>query len=140
MTVGIWYRLILDRIHLSMTIVSKEHYGIVMGQLEEMKAMQAQLVPNGKIGIRKKKYSTRLDYHPRKKGGKIADIEVGVTPTKHMYFRLGLYPSKLRGGDFDVLKSHLNAFFGHGLDFTRFRRHISTSSSKLFECQRAQLV
>jgi hypothetical protein len=97
-----------------MTIVSKEHYGIVMGQLEEMKAMQAQLVPNGKISIRKKKYSTRLDYHPRKKGGKIADIEVGVTPTKHMYFRLGLYPSKLRGGDFDVLKSHLNAFFGHG--------------------------
>jgi hypothetical protein len=27
-----------------------------------------------------------------------------------------------------------------GLDFTRFRRHISTSSSKLLECQRAQLV
>ena len=26
------------------------------------------------------------------------------------------------------------------VDFTRFRRHISTSSSKLFECQRAQLV
>jgi hypothetical protein len=26
------------------------------------------------------------------------------------------------------------------LDFTRFRRHISTSSSKLLECQRAQLV
>jgi hypothetical protein len=25
------------------------------------------------------------------------------------------------------------------LDFTRFRRHISTSSSKLLECQRAQL-
>ena len=26
------------------------------------------------------------------------------------------------------------------VDFTRFRRHISTSSSKLFKCQRAQLV
>ena len=26
------------------------------------------------------------------------------------------------------------------VDFTRFRRHISTSSSKLFECQRTQLV
>ena len=26
------------------------------------------------------------------------------------------------------------------LDFTRFRRHISTSVSKLFECQRTQLV
>ena len=26
------------------------------------------------------------------------------------------------------------------MDFTRFRRHISTSSSKLLECQRAQLV
>ena len=113
MTVGIWYRLILDRIHLSMSIVSKEHYGIVMGQLEEMKAMQAQLVPLGRIGIRKKQYSTRLDYHPRKKGGKIADIEVGVTPEKHMYFRLGLYPSKFRGADFEVLKSQLNAFFGH---------------------------
>jgi hypothetical protein len=30
--------------------------------------------------------------------------------------------------------------FGIKLDFPRFRRHISTSSSKLFECQRAQLV
>lgn len=114
MTVGIWYRLILDRIHLSMTIVSKEHYGIVMGQLEEMKAMQAQLAPQGKISIRKKKYSTRLDYHPRKKGGKIADIEVGVTPEKHMYFRLGLYPSKFRDTDFEVLKSQLDALFNHG--------------------------
>jgi hypothetical protein len=27
-----------------------------------------------------------------------------------------------------------------GLDFTRFRSHISTSRSKLLECQRAQLV
>ena len=26
------------------------------------------------------------------------------------------------------------------VDFTRIRRHISTSSSKLLECQRAQLV
>lgn len=26
------------------------------------------------------------------------------------------------------------------LDFTRFRRHISTSVSELFECQRTQLV
>ena len=38
------------------------------------------------------------------------------------------------------LFQHEKCLFGKGMDFTRFCRHKSTSSSKLLKCQRAQLV
>ena len=52
----------------------------------------------------------------------------------------------LRPGDGKTHRAYLWAYAPgafediKAVDFTRFRRHISTSSSKLFECQRAQLV
>lgn len=114
MAIETWYRLSIDRVHMSLAIAKNDYpYGVFLGQLYEMKAMQSEILLAGKITICKKEYSTRLSYYPRKKGGKIADIEIGVTPTKHRYFRLGLYPSKFRGDDFSNLKGHLNAFFGH---------------------------
>ena len=52
-----------------------------------------------------------------------------LTPDVTLAMSVGLSAQQLR-----AISSRVT------LDFTRFRRHISTSSSKLLECQRAQLV
>src|ERR1051326_1928759 len=101
--VEIWKTLVIDRMNITVGIGGKDLHGFVLTQLKGMRDIQADLVPNGKIKIIPSQYTTRLDYHPTKKK-KIADIEVGVTKSKHRYFRLGLYPSKFVAGEFEHLK------------------------------------
>jgi hypothetical protein len=105
MSVNIWRWLLVDRIHISVN-VSKYLHGVVVTQLKGMKDIQADLVPDGKITVFHKKFSTRLDYCPTKKK-KIADIEIGATKSGHGYFRLGLYPSKFEPGEFEHFKEVL---------------------------------
>jgi hypothetical protein len=111
MSISIWHRQIVDRIIMNIGIgSSSELYGVLIGQLMEMKGLQSHLVPNGKITISKQKYVTRLGYYPTK-NRKIADLTVGSSKSKHMYFSLGLYPSKFAPSEFAVLKEHLDLMF-----------------------------
>ncbi len=110
MTISIWSPQIVDRIHMAMTIVSKEYYGVLIGQIFGMKDVQCDLVPKGKISVFEGKSFTRLDYYPRKKR-KIAEIQMGSTKSGKMYFRLALYPSKFNADDFQIFKEHIELFF-----------------------------
>lgn len=107
MTVTIWRWLLIDRIHMSVGIGSKDLYGFALSSLKGMKDIQADLVPNGKITITSGQFRTRLNYYPTMQE-KIADIEIGVTKSKHRYFRLGLYPTKFGPGEFEHFKMVLD--------------------------------
>jgi len=112
MTVSIWYRQIIDRIHMSISLgKSPQLYGVLIGQLTGMKDIQSDLVPKGKITVSAKKYVTRLGYYPADKKRKIAELEMGSTKSGHMYFRLGLYPSKFMPGEFAIFREHLELLF-----------------------------
>lgn len=112
MTISIWYPQIVDRIHMTITITkSSKLYGVLLGQLTGMNDMQSDLVPKGKITVFKQQYVTRLGYYPADKKRKIAELEMGSTKSGHMYFKLGLYPSKFRPGEFAKFKEHLEQLF-----------------------------
>lgn len=99
-------RLGIDRIHMSVSVTSKDLYGFVIAQLHGMKDLQSELLPNGKITVRIEKYLTRMSYYPNKKR-KIAEIEIGTTKSKHKYFRLSLFPSQFGSGEFENFKEVL---------------------------------
>lgn len=112
MTISIWYPQIVDRIHMTISIPKKSKlYGVLIGQLLGMKDIQSDLVPKGKITISKQQYITRLGYYPSDKKRKIADLEIGSTKSGHMYFKLGLYPSKFQSKEFSKFKDHLETLF-----------------------------
>jgi len=112
MTISIWYPQIIDRIHMTISIGKNSHlYGVLIGQLTGMKDIQSNLVPNGKITVSKQKYVTRLGYYPSDKKRKIADLEIGSTKSSHMYFKLGIYPSKFQSNEFAIFKEHLEILF-----------------------------
>lgn len=112
MTISIWYPLIVDRIHMTISIGKNTNlYGVLIGQIAGMKDIQSDLVPKGKITVSKQKYVTRLGYYPADKKRKIAELEIGSTKSGHMYFKLGLYPSKFKSHEFAKLKDHLETLF-----------------------------
>jgi hypothetical protein len=112
MAISIWYWQIIDRIHMSIGLgKNPQLYGVLIGQLTGMKDIQSDLVPKGKITVSKEKYVTRLGYYPADKKRKIAELEMGSTKTGHMYFRLGLYPSKFRPGEFTKFREQLELLF-----------------------------
>lgn len=88
------------------------------GQLYSMQEEQKEFVPNGKIIVRKAKYTTRLDYYPaygKKKSEhrKIADITIGANkikgiPKLYRHFTLTLYPPKFCGEEFLRLQEMLS--------------------------------
>ena len=106
MALHAWRYLVIDRIHISVGIGSKELHGFAVSQLKGLKDIQNDLVPNGKITLSLNDYVTRLNYYPTKKL-KAAEIAVGVTKSKHCYFRLGLYPAKFQKGQFEHFKKML---------------------------------
>lgn len=107
MSLSIWKPLLIDRIHIAVSIVSSELYSFAWGQLNGIEDLKTELVPDGTIKIFKNKYVTRLSYYPIKKR-MIASIEIGTTKSKHRYFRLGLYPSKFQQGEFERFKEILS--------------------------------
>jgi hypothetical protein len=112
MAISIWYWQIIDRIHMSIGLTkSPQQYGVLIGQLTGMKDIQSDLVPKGKITVFESKHITRLGYYPADKKRKIAELEMGATKTGHMYFRLGLYPSKFKPGEFTTFREHLELLF-----------------------------
>lgn len=112
MTISIWYPQIIDRIHMTISIGKNTHlYGVLIGQLSGMEDIQSVLVPKGKITVFKQKYVTRLGYYPSDKKRKIADLEIGSTKSNHMYFKLGLYPSKFQSNEFAIFKEHMEILF-----------------------------
>lgn len=122
MAVTIWRELRVDRIAMTMVIVSEDLYKHVYGQLYGLQDEQAQVLPQGKIIVRNEKYSTRLDYYAAytyKKAGrrKVADITVGANklPGKlglHRYLTLTLHPSQFHIGDFENFKWAFDTLFG----------------------------
>jgi hypothetical protein len=75
-----------------------------------MKAMRKEILPKGRITVKKKKHGkTLLKYYPVPGRG-IADIEIGTAANKKRYFSLGLYPSRFRPGEFERFKELLNIF------------------------------
>src|SRR5450759_4289811 len=119
MAVTIWRWLLIDRIHMSVGIGSKDLYGLVLSQLYGLKDIQADLVPNGKITINSGKYQTRLNYYPVKKKDKIADIVIGVTKSKHLYFTLCLYPTKFGPGEFEQFKETMSILLPEEFNYQR---------------------
>ena len=112
MTISIWYPQMIDRIHMTISIGKNTHlYGVLIGQLTGMKDIQSNLVPKGKITVSKQKYVTRLGYYPADKKRKIAELEIGSTKSSHMYFKLGLYPSKFQSNEFATFKEHMEILF-----------------------------
>lgn len=107
MALNIWKPLLIDRIHMNMSITSNEVYSFAWGQIEAMHEMQKDLLPNGKIKMKKGAYSTRIDYYPNKKL-KIAELEIGRR-YKNRYLKLSLYPSKFKGEDFLRFKETLDS-------------------------------
>lgn len=105
--------LLVDRIHITIKIIGDEIYSAILEILQEggIEDIAADLVPNGKIKIKSYpgKGFTKLDYYPAK--DKIAEIHVGTTKTKSRYFKLVLYPSKFKLGEFDGLKYMLASVF-----------------------------
>ena len=121
MAVSIWMYLLVDRVGITGVIPSVQMYKHVYGQFFTMEDEQKQLLPGGKIKIRKNKYSMRLDYYAEythKKAGrrKIADITLGANKlpgkkTLHRYLTLTLYPAQFHVGDFEHFKTVFNALF-----------------------------
>ena len=103
MSLNIWVFLLVDRIHINVGIVAADLYGFVVAQLKGMEDIQGKLVPDGKIIVTENYSWTRMDYYPTKTK-KIAEVWVGTTKTKHRYFKLVLYPSKFKQGQFEHFK------------------------------------
>lgn len=57
---AVYLPLIIDRIHMNYVIPSKSMYSFLWGQLHEIKALQKELLPNGKLKIRKEHSTTYL--------------------------------------------------------------------------------
>lgn len=107
MALTIWNPLLLDRIHMTVGVSGKTLYGASVSRLYSIKAKQAILVPNGKIVVVQGNYITRIDYYPDKNRDKVAEIELGSTKSKYKYFKLSLYSSKFKAGEFESLKKML---------------------------------
>lgn len=102
---------VVDRIHMTIGVGGGDLYSFLISQLYGLKDSSLNLLPDGKFKLcDTKEYSKRLSFWPEKKR-KTADITVGVTKSKHKYFKLGLYPSRFRDGDFDKIKFILNTLF-----------------------------
>jgi hypothetical protein len=101
--ITIWKKLIIDRVHMTIPVGSKYLHGVLVSILKGLPDVQGNHVPNGKIKITEHHYLTRLDWYPSK-NRRIAELEVGATKSKHRYFRVGLYPSKFKPGEFEYFK------------------------------------
>lgn len=122
MSVTIWRRLRVDRIGIIVVIPSPDLFKHVYGQLFSIEEMQAELLPAGRIFVREKGYTTRLDYYPaytHKKAGrrKIVDITVSGYKAKgktnlSKYLKLMLYPSQFHAGEFEHFKSVFDKLMG----------------------------
>ncbi|MBI5006427.1 MAG: hypothetical protein HZB95_04805 [Nitrosomonadales bacterium] len=106
MGVAIWKRPCIDRIHMSVGIGCKALYGFALAQLHGMRDVKSEIVPNGNITVFAGQFHSRMSYYPSKKR-KIAEIEVGITKSKHKYFRLSLFPSQFGPGEFERFKEVL---------------------------------
>lgn len=95
--------LVIDRIHMTVGVTSKKLYSYLISQLYGLLDIQGTLLPKGKLSIIKEDYETRLDFWPVK-GRKIAEVICGSTKSKHLYFKLVLYPAKFRHGEFEHIK------------------------------------
>ena len=113
----------IDRISMLVAIPSEDLYKFMYSQLFSMRDEKKTIVPDGNIQIcfDKVKYTTRLDYYPEfanVKGGKrkIADITIGKNKiqgqeTVYRHLTLTLYPSKVKGNEFERFKENLNILF-----------------------------
>lgn len=99
--------LVIDRIHMTVGVTSKDHYSFLISQLYGLLDIQKDLMPKGKLTVRKETHLTQLNFWPAK-GRKIAEIIGGSTKSKHLYLKLVLYPAKFRTGDFENIKSSIN--------------------------------
>ncbi len=100
----------IDRIGITIGIDSEDKYKMVYSQLYSMTDEQKHFVPNGKIIVRKGKYTTRLDYYPaygksKSERRKIADITIGANKIEGMlglyrHLTLTLYPQNFRDEEF----------------------------------------
>lgn len=106
MSLSIWKTILIDRIHMTLSIKEDHLYKFAWGQLWGIHDIRESLMPKGKITIHPAPYSLRISFYPEKKR-KVADIEVGKR-YKNQYFKLILYPSKFVGDDFCELKHILN--------------------------------
>lgn len=112
--------LVIDRIHMTVGVTIKEHYGLIISQLHEMLAMQGDLLPTGKLKLKKEQYLTQLNFWPSK-NRKIAEIAVGSTKSEHRYFKLVLYPAKFRADEFVILKGSLDVLLSEWSYGTLFK-------------------
>lgn len=110
--------MVIDRIHMNVVIPSKALHSFLWDQLYEMKALQKELIPNGKLKLRKEHSTTYLDVWPSS-GRKIAELVVGFAKKKKSthYFKLVLYPSKFRQGEFVWLENLMALLLG-GLTYS----------------------
>ncbi|MDR3368096.1 hypothetical protein [Rhodoferax sp.] len=130
MAVEVWRHLLVDRIAITVTMKSLDLYKFALSQLYGLVDIQKDLLPLGRIFVRKEEYCTRLDYYPEYKMKQtrrcIANITVGSNVLfgkggVHRYFKLTLYPSQFQGEDFDRFKSVLE---DHLPDFNYKRLHM----------------
>jgi hypothetical protein len=111
----------IDRIGITAILGDQGMYSNMLQQLDGMAGMQDEILPDGKIIIRKHGYRVRLDYYPeysKKKAGrrKILDISIGCTKNPktnaiHAYFTLTLYPSQFENDEFHAFKWRFDALF-----------------------------
>lgn len=107
---AVWLQMVLDRVELVVKVSSVDLYNFALAQLHGLADLSAQLVPDGKLFVTQEMYTTRLNYFAAKKR-KIADLIMGATKTNHRYFKLVLYPSNFKDGDFSKLKELLEVHF-----------------------------
>jgi len=113
MTLHFMTPLLLDRIGITVVIGDKDAYYKLQAKFYSMQKMQGQLLPQGKIKVNKKEYEMRLDYYAsfnKPDRRKIADITIGtyiLNGVIKRYFKLTLYPSQFKAGDFDRFKEIL---------------------------------
>ena len=105
MSLELWRPLLIDRISMNLEIDKNDLYSFAWEQLRGIHDLQKQLLPEGKITLKKEQYATRIGYYPNKKR-KIADIELGQA-YQHRYLKLTLYPPKFAGNEFAELKELL---------------------------------
>lgn len=101
---------VVDRIHMTIGVGGGDLYSFLISQMYGLLDSSLNLLPGGKITLKKDEFSKRLNFWSEKKR-KTADITVGVTKSKHKYFKLGLYPSKIQEGDLDKIKFILSTLF-----------------------------
>lgn len=110
---ALYLPMVIDRIHMNVVIQSKAMHSFLWDQLYEMKALQKELLPNGKLKLRVEHSTTYLDVWPSS-GRKIAELIVGFAKQKKSthYFKLVLYPSKFRQGEFAWLQNLMTLLLG----------------------------